>query len=381
MSRPIKRQMVNLSIDEKKELERISAMRTEEKCRVERAKILLRSASGTSDTAIAREMAINRSVVNRCVTKFIKMGMSAALNDLPRTGAKPVITNEEKGWVVFLACEKPTEFGYPNELWTISLLLGHIRKHSAEKGYERLAGLSRSKLWAILNGAEIQPYKIRYYLEKRDPDFEEKMNMVLLVYKEVERANEMLKANDGFEINEVTVSYDEKPGIQVLEGKAPDLPNEPFLHSAVGRDYEYIRHGTISLLAGIDLHDGTICANISKTHKSSDFINFLKKLDCKYSGKQKIKVILDNHSAHTSKETRAFLETKPNRFEFIFTPKHGSWLNIIEAFFSKMARTMLREVRAKTDGELIARIQNYIDEINAAPVVFRWKYKMNDFVL
>ena len=147
------------------------------------------------------------------------------------------------------------------------------------------------------------------------------------------------------------------------------------------RDYEYVRLGTLSLLAGIDLLTGEAIPLISETHKSSDFIDFLKILDAKYPKGEIIRLILDNHSAHTSKETREFLETMPNRFVFVFTPKHGSWLNMIEGFFSKLTRQMLKGIRVFSKEELSDRIYQYFDEINEEPVVFRWKYKMNDVIL
>lgn len=111
----------------------------------------------------------------------------------------------------------------------------------------------------------------------------------------------------------------------------------------------------------------------------NDFIEFLKILDKKYPSQDKIQIILDNHSAHTSKETKNFLSTMPKgRFEFVFTPKHGSWLNMIESFFSKMTKQMLRGIRVKSKQELIDRIYLYFDEINKEPVVYHWKYKMDE---
>ena len=95
----------------------------------------------------------------------------------------------------------------------------------------------------------------------------------------------------------------------------------------------------------------------------------------------KIKMILDNHSAHISKETQQYLKTVPNRFEFIFTPTHGSWLNIIETFFSKMTRSFLRGIRVDTIQELKDRIEKYLQEINEMPVVFKWKYKLDEIHL
>jgi transposase len=150
----------------------------------------------------------------------------------------------------------------------------------------------------------------------------------------------------------------------------------PGRHASHLRDYEYKRLGTVSLLAGLDLHTERIIETVSDTHKSADFIAFLKKLDGSYPG-----LVLDNHSAHISKETRSYLDTIPQRFVFVFTPTHGSWLNLIENQFSKMTRSMLREIRVASKQELIDRIHLYFEEINAAPVVFRWKYKMDEMCI
>jgi len=219
---------------------------------------------------------------------------------------------------------------------------------------------------------------MRYYCEKRDPEFDKKMHEILMVYKELEmqfdEQGQLLPFGDK-EIN--TISYDEKPGIQAIATTSPDrMPTTG--NGYRQRDGEYKRLGTLSLLAGIDLRTGEAIPYVSETHKSSDFIEFLKKFDGKYPKEEKIRVILDNHSAHTSKETRKFLEGTPGRFEFVFTPKHGSWLNMIESFFSKMSRQMLRGIRVCSKGELTERIYQYFKEINEVPIVFHWKYKMNE---
>ena len=139
------------------------------------------------------------------------------------------------------------------------------------------------------------------------------------------------------------LSYDEKPGIQATATTSPDLlPDEN--HSTISRDYEYKRLGTVSLLAGIDLQTGEAIPLISETHNSKDYIEFLKVLDSKYSKGDKIRLILDNLKVYTSEITRRYFSTVPGRFEFVFTPKHGSWLNMIEGFFSKMTKQMLRGI-------------------------------------
>ncbi len=229
-------------------------------------------------------------------------------------------------------------------------------------------GAERSPKFSVLT--QVHPHKVPYYLERRDPEFDAKM---VQVYQEVEMWRE--KGAPPPDLVAV-LSYDEKPGIQALDHTAPDLPRAPGKHSTLGRDHEYVRHGTLSLLAGIDLVSGEVLGLVRKRHRSAEFIEFLKLADGHYPAGARIRVVLDNHSAHISKQTRALLGTLPNRFEFTFTPTHGSWLNLIESFFGKMAKTLLRGVRVASADELKARIELYRKEVNETPVVFRWKYKL-----
>jgi transposase len=189
-----------------------------------------------------------------------------------------------------------------------------------------------------------------------------------LVYQEVALQNQK-----GGTISVVTVSVDEKPGLQAIANTAPDLPPVPGKHSGIGRDHEYKRLGPCSILAALDLHNGHVTARVERQHRSREFIALLKDLDAYYPVESKIRLIMDNHSAHISKETRAFLATRPNRFQYVLTPKHGSWLNIVETLFGKMARTFLRHIRVQSWDELRARILKGVAEINTAPVVHRWK--------
>lgn len=168
----------------------------------------------------------------------------------------------------------------------------------------------------------------------------------------------------------VAVSVDEKPGVQAIKNIAEDLAPVAGKHSSIGRDYEYKRLGTVSILAALDLHTGHVIAQVHDRHRSREFISLLKELDAYYPPETIIRVILDNHSAHISKETMGFLKTKPNRFVYVHTPKHGSWLNLVETLFGKMARTFLRHIRVDSKAELKQRILKGIAEINAAPVGF-----------
>src|SRR6516164_9178401 len=144
------------------------------------------------------------------------------------------------------------------------------------------------------------------------------------------------------------------------------------------RDHEYKRHGTVSLLAGIDLLTGKVHALVKDRHRSREFIEFLKLVDTAYPADTAIHLILDNHSAHISRETRAWLAEQPaGRFEFTFTPKHGSWLNLVEGFFSKLARSVLRHIRVSSKQELKQRLMAAVDYFNRDPVVHTWTYKLD----
>ena len=268
--------------------------------------------------------------------------------------------------------------GYPHELWTTRLLARHAREHGPAAGHDCLATLAQGTVCKILNRQAVKAHKVRYYLERRDAEFEEKMAQVLCVYREVALLKETAAAAEAPSKPVVVVSYDEKPGIQAIENTAPDLPPKPGVHPCFAREFEYKRHGTLSLLAGIDLLTGQVHALVKDRHRSREFVEFLKLLDAAYSADTAIKLILDNHSAHISKETRAWLADQPDgRFEFTFTLKHGSWLNLIEGFFSKLARSALRHIRVASKQELKERIMAAIDHINRNPVVHTWSYMLN----
>lgn len=375
---PFKSQRAGLELDEQARtaLESISRSRSEPAHRVERAKMLLAYAHGQTISAIARALHTNRPKVERCIDKALQWGALSALADAPRSGRPAQIPDDARAWVVALACRKPKELGYPQELWTTRLLAEHVRGHCQAAGHPSLSQLARGTVSKILSAQPLRPHKITYYLERRNPEFEQKMAQVLVVYKRVEILRTRSEA--GEPPLTAFISYDEKPGIQAIATLAPDLAPQPAGHPSVGRDYEYRRAGTLTLMAGLDLLSEHIHSTLVERHRSREFVAFLKQLDRHYAPGTRIRIVLDNHSAHTSKETRAYLATVPNRFEFVFTPKHGFWLNLVESFFGKMARTLVRGIRVHSKAELKERIQHYMDRINQDPVIYRWKYRIDD---
>jgi transposase len=361
-----------LRTEQLSELQQLSQSRTAPLREVQRARILCRYHAGETIAGIARAMEMTRKSVRKWIDKALAMGAEAALRDAYHRPRGPVITEEARAWVVHLACSKPKEWGYAAELWTRSLLARHVRREAVQAGHPSLSRAAKATVQRILAEQPLHPERVRYYLEKRDPAFAVRMRDVLLVYQEVALQNEAQRAGEQRPAV-ITVSVDEKPGLQAIAHTAPDLPPVPGKHSGVGRDHEYKRLGTCSILAALDLHEGHVTARVERRHRSREFIALLRDLDQYYPADCTIRIILDNHSAHISKETQAFLSSRPNRFQYVLTPKHGSWLNIVETLFGKMARTFLRHIRVKSWEELRDRILLGVAEINAAPVVHRWK--------
>lgn len=362
-------------------LKTIARSRTEAAGRVERARVLLAYPRDPSFYAVGQAMGLHHQRVQRYVERAKSDGAIAALDDRPRPGREPTITVEAKTWVVALACRKARELGYPHEVWTTRLLAHHAREHGPAEGHSCLSGLAQGTVCKILDAQQVKPHKVRYYLERRDPEFKAKMAQVLCVYRKVnvlkKAAAAATKKNDKPSEAVTIISYDEKPGIQAIATTAPDLPPEPGVHPTLMREFEYKRHGTVSLLAGIDLVTGKVHALVTDRHRSREFIDFLKLVNAAYPAETAIGLILDNHSAHISKETKAWLATRPaGRFEFTFTPKHGSWLNLVEGFFSKLARSVLRHIRVQSKQELKERIMAAMDHFNDNPVVHTWSYKL-----
>ena len=369
-----------LTDDDYEYLQSLIRQRTIQAQIVDRAKILIYKSQGNANRTIADRLDVNINTVKLCIKKYQSGGIQAALFDAQRKGRPVEITDDAVAWIINLACQRPAELGYSQELWTLKNLHEHIQTNAEKEGYPRLKTITKPMVQKILARNDLKPFKIKYYCEKRDPDFDKKMHDVLLVYKQVsmqfDENGSVIIPEDAPMVH--TVSCDEKPGIQAIATTGDDL-RPTAKTGCVYRDAEYKRLGTLSLLAGIDLLTGIAIPVVSETHKSSDFITLLKKLDAMYPQGDTIRIVCDNHSAHKSKETRNYLSTLPEgRFVFVFTPKHGFWLNLIESFFSKMTKQMLRGIRVQSKQELEDRIYLYFDEVNNELVVYHWTYNLDE---
>ena len=230
-----------------------------------------------------------------------------------RLTRQPYLAAEVKRWIITIACQKPIDFGFAAETWTYAQLTAHIHKTAEAAGYTRLSTIHKSTVYTILADAQIKPHKIRYYCENRDPHFDRKMHNVLLVYKQLSFQFDENNHLHPFPQEEPVVHvlfYDEKQGIQAIANTTADLPPDK-KHKTISRDYEYKRLGTISLLAGLDLQTGEGIPLVTDRHSSKEYIEFLTLLDAKYPKEDKIRLVLDNLTVHTSLETRKYLVSVP----------------------------------------------------------------------
>ena len=381
--RPVSK--LELTEQELRELRAVVNSGKSEVDKAKRANIVLMKAEGKGSHEIAEELGVNRHTVDLWVGKYRKRTAHDTLDDLLSVaegrGRKAEISGKAKTWIVAEACTRPKDLGYAAEVWSYDALTRHLRSHARQAGFPRLATVSVNEVFKVLEKDKIKPFRIKYYCVKKDPDFDAKMRNLLLLYKKLsmqfDKEGRLLPMPDGQYVH--VLSYDEKPGIQALDVIAPDKP--PKVEGGNGtimRDYEYRRLGTMTLLAAIDLQTGYAIPLVRDQHRSADYIDFLKKVDAHYPKDDKIRIVLDNLRVHTSKDTCEYLAKVPGRFEFVFTPKHGSWLNLVESFFSKVTKQVLRGIRVATKEELTSRLYKYFDEINEDPVVYHWQWKLDD---
>ena len=249
MARKTERAPLVLTEEQSQELASLAGSRTASIREVERARILLSYAEGIPILRIRNALGVSRPTIYKCIDKALAAGIAVGLSDTYHRPKAPEIGDDAKSWVVGLACTKPKDHGLAAELWTLSQLAKFVGEQCEAAGFSRLAKANKTTVWRILDEHEIKPHRIRYYLERRDPDFDSKMREVLMVYQEVSLQNAMptkATADAASALTVITVSVDEKPGIQAIATVAPDLPPVAGRHAETGRDYEYVRHGTLT---------------------------------------------------------------------------------------------------------------------------------------
>jgi transposase len=327
-------------------LEAIVARASAPRRLVLRAKIVLAAWRGASTAAIARDLDICEDTVRTWRGRFRREGMPG-LGDRPRSGRPPVYGIEDQLLIVATVTGQTPQ---ADSHWTHRALAEHLREP---------LGISASQIGRILGSLDLKPHRVRGWLNwPADPQFPAKAQAVCRLYLDPPA-------------DTVPLSVDEKTAMQARSRKRPTRRTRT--GQVERREFEYVRHGTVSLMAAMNVTTGTVHPKIITHNDSATFIEFLTELDQTIDPTKKIHLILDNGSSHTSKQTRAWLRAH-RRFTVTYTPVHASWLNMVEIFFSILTRRMLRRGDFTSRDDLANKIITFIDTYNSTAKPFRWTY-------
>lgn len=335
-------QKIQLTMEEKQELLTMSRSHKLEKRYVDRAMIILYSGEGKTLDQIIQLTGKSRPVISKWRKRFHKYRIDG-LKDAMRSGKPKTITHEQKLLVIEKACTKP-KGGYNN--WSQQRIANEV-------------GISQSKVFQILNQADLKPHKIEYWCgHSRDPEFEQKMINIVGLYMNPPE-------------NAIVICVDEKTQIQALDRTQPELPlraGNPRRQTAT-----YKRNGTVSLIAALAVHTGEITAKTINTNNAENFLKFLKNLDRKYRN-NKLHIIADNLSIHKHKDVKEWLDGK-RKIQLHFTPTYSSWLNQVEIWFNILTKDVVKGGIWNSSKQLADQMMEYIKTYNktrAKP--FRWTY-------
>lgn len=337
---------VNLSHEQKKELESWTRSGKIEARQKERARILLLAAEGWNNAEIADQLEIHQGTASKWRSRFNKQGI-AGLDDSPRPGRPRKITPELEKQVLALTPKPPKN-----------------RTHWSTRSMAKHVGTTDSNIRIIWKRHDLKPHLVRKFKLSNDPEFVEKVHDIVGLY---------MNPPD----NAIVFSLDEKSQIQALDRSQPILPIRPGLPEHQAHDYK--RHGTTSLFAAMDIASGKTIAQLHPRHRAAEFIEFLDEMDRQTPAEKDLYVILDNYITHKTKEVNEWLEAHP-RFKFFFTPTGSSWINMVERLFSKLTTERIRRGVFKSLEELEAAIVGWINDHNDDPLPFKWTKSAKEIV-
>lgn len=314
-----------------------------------RANIILLAADGVSSAQISRRVGMHESNVAMWRRRFLEEGLDG-LVDTARPGRPEIYDHNDR---LEMAAAATTLRDKPDgrETWTYDELCEEVNNGGV--------GVSRSHLWNILRSFDIRPHLVKGWLNRSNcEDFWERVEDVCGLY-----LDEPTRA--------VVFSIDEKTGIQATERKYATQPARQ--GQPVREEFEYVRHGTASLMTAFEVHTGDVYTNVIQKNDSETFCEFLAEIDANVPKGLGIHVILDNGSSHTSRETKRWLK-RHKRFHMHYTPPHASWVNQVELFFSILTRKVLKNNSFKSRKDLVTKIMSFIEEYNKTASPFAWTY-------
>jgi transposase len=343
---PPRAQTVSVDAEQRRVLQNLARSRTAPLRAVQRAQIVLAAADGAANAAIARRLSIQPATVRTWRGRFAAHGL-AGLADRPRPGRPPRYGPDTHLRIVAAVTSQRPEV---DTVWSHRLLAEHL---------EPVDGISASQIGRILADLDLKPHRVRGWLTRRaDPAFFTRASEVCDLY---------LHQPD----QSAVICVDEKTAIAARSRKHPDQPCGPG-HIA-RQEFEYVRHGTVSIIAALDVHTGHVETARITRNDSTTFIDFLTRLDQRVDPTLTIHLVLDNGAPHTSKATKKWLREHP-RFQPHHTPAHASWLDQAELFFSILTRRLLRRGEFSSQQDLADRIERFTTVYNRTAKPFRWTY-------
>lgn len=339
---------IELSEQEQETLQRWARRHSSAQALALRSKIVLGCADGRTNAQIAGDLGCNQVTVSKWRHRFAEDGLDG-LTDAPRPGAERTVTDEIVEAVVVETLETAPDDGSTH--WSTRTL---ARRH----------GISRQTVSEIWRAFGLKPWKADGFKVSPDPDLIEKVRDLVGLYLDPPVAAAVF-------------AVDEKPQIQALNRTAPILPMLPTTPQRASHDYE--RHGKLDLFAALEVATGKVITDIRKTHTSKEFVAFLNKIDKTVPADLQVHVILDNLSTHKTPAVHDWLLRHP-RFHFHFTPTYGSWMNLVERWFSALTTKKLQRSAHTSVKALAADIRGWIDRWNEDPKPFTW-HKTADQIL
>jgi len=305
----------------------------------QRARIVLACAAGKSNGAVAEELGVTRQTVGKWRSRFVERGVDG-LMDEPRPGAPRTIADEDVERVLTLTLESTPEDA----------------THWSTRSMANRSGLSQSAISRIWRAFALQPHRSESFKLSKDPFFIEKVRDIVGLY---------LNPPD----RALVLCVDEKSQIQALDRTQPLLPMRP--GQIERRTHDYVRHGTTSLFAALDVKTGEVIGHCQRRHRSVEFRKFLDRLDREVPAELDVHLILDNYGTHKTEMIKRWLTKRP-RFHFHFTPTGASWLNLVERWFGALTEKQLRRGVHRSTRELENAIHRYIEHGNKDPKPFIW---------
>lgn len=331
---------------------------------VRRAQIICLTSQGVALKDIEEAGYGQTRTIRIWVDRYVQTPGIDSLKDKPRPGRPPVYDGPIKQKVIAFVCQYPDEWGLTG--------LTNWSLREVEKFMPQFIGdgfdMSYETIRRILNSSALQPHRVRYYLNRTDPDFVAKALDVIRLYEQ------QRKNPDSFDL----LCIDELSGIQALQRKYPNLPMLP--GKVERREFEYIRHGTRCLIAAYDAGNGYVYGNVYPDRKGSTFLGFLNELVIWRSDKE-LHIVMDNLNTHKGPTIDDWVKCQNGRVFIHYTPFHGSWLNMIEIWFGILKKKCIARGNFESCLELDAKIMNYIylwDYFFAHP--FNWTFTEKRFI-